>query len=180
MANRDPKDCVRENIESAFKQIPRTRSGMGWYFNSSKIPFFISDIAGSVCGKQEIAAIDISLDLAGIIRDAILYRKSPNGQRSAKIIISMLTAYSQPSVEAIIMKGMEKHTVNQGMYNRYFHDDKDKAKFIDYIIDNIFSQHGIIRTDNMENLVSRIFPFLKTGANIQGRAEAIARGLFTP
>lgn len=176
----DPKGRVREIIESVFKQIPRTRSGKGWYVNSSKIPFFVSDIARDICNERGIAIIDISLDLAGIICDVILYHKYPNDQRRAEAIVHMLTLNSQLSVEAIVMKGIEKHTVSQGVYNRYFSNDKDKAKFVDHIIDNIFSQHGIIRADNIENLVLRIFPFLKTGANIQNKAEAIARALSTP
>jgi hypothetical protein len=127
-----------------------------------------------------IAIIDISLDLTGIICDVILHHKYPNDQRRAEAIVHMLTVNCQLSVEAIVMKGIERHTVSQGVYNRYFHNDKDKTKFVDHIIDNIFSQHGNVRTDNAENVVLCIFPFLKTGANIQDRAEAIARALSIP
>ena len=180
MAKQDPKDRVREIIEFAFRQAPRTRSGKGWFINSSIILVFVSDIAGSICGKQGIAFIYTSLDIVRIVCDVLLHQKFSNDQERAEKIVNSLTAFSQPLVEALIKNAMDKYATHHYVYNRYFPDDKDKKKFVDYIIDNIFTSNGLTRADSVENFMFRIFPLLKTGANIQYRAEAIARELADP
>ena len=179
MANPDPKERAREIIESVFQQVPRTRSKKGWYIDSSKKLLFVSDIAKGICGKHEIAVIDTSLDLVGIIRNTLLHHKYMNDQHRAEAIVSNLVANSEPSVEAIVVEGMDKYT-NSYFSSRYFSDDINKAKFVDHIIYSISASNGAIRVNSVENFVSLIFPFLKTCTNIQNRAEAIARALSVP
>lgn len=177
MAKRDPKDRVREIIESAFNQAPRTRSGRGWFFGSSIIHLFISSIAGGICGKQGIALINTSLDMARITCDVLLRQKFSNDQERAEKIVNSLTAFSQPLVEVVIKNAMDKYASNHYVYNRYFPDNNDKKRFVDYIVDTTFSPNGVMRTGSVETFMLRIFPLLKTGTNTQYRAEAIAREL---
>lgn len=180
MAKRDPKDIVYEIIERAFQQLPRTRSGKGWYIVSSRISVFISYIAGSICGKQGIALINTSLDNVRIIRDVLLHQKFPNDQQRAENIVNALTAFSQPLVEVVIKNAMDKYASNHNIYNRYFPDGNDKKKFINYIVDTTFSPNGSMRVGNVETFMCRIFPLLKISTNIQSRAEAVARELSVP
>lgn len=180
MAKRDPKDRVREIIESVFQQVPRTRSGKGWYIASSRISVFVSDIAGSICGKQGIAIINTLLDIARITCVVLLHQKFSNDQERAEKIVNSLTAFSQPLVEVVIKNAMDKYASNHYAYNRYFPDNNDKKKFVDYIVDTTFSPNGIMKVGNVETFMSRIFPLLKTSTSIQSRAEAIARELYAP
>lgn len=180
MAKRDPKDRVHEIIELALQQVPRTRSGKGWYIVSSRVSVFVSDIAGSICGKQGIAIINILLDIARITCDVLLNQKFSNDQERAEKIINSLTVFSQPLVEVVIKKAMDKYASNHYLYNRYFPDDNNKKKFIEYIIDTMFSPNGFMRVGNVETFMCRIFPLLKTSTSIQSRAEAIARELSAP
>ena len=154
----DPKSLMANIIASHINNLPRTRSGRGWFLASDGVPLFVNVGVKELFSSYGVAVFYFSPDL-GPLYWLFLNKRLTSNQEYAEAMMTVAGFGGMHDVRIILEKAIAD-LPHAGWVHRRIPNDKEKVEFISRIVDECFQKKNNFAIDTMQNFLFFLVPLL--------------------